>query len=990
MSQAVHDSGMHNNIDPDLNLEVPEIPCQYYDQNEFLNVFKFNTNTKLLHINARSLSKNITSIVHYLNLLQTSFSVIGVSESWLKDIQDPLIQIPNYTLEGSCRLNKRGGGVVLYIKQDLEYKIRNDLCINDSETESFFIEVINSHKSNVIIGIVYKPPCVSGNNFTDHIDEIFSRLNAENKNCYIMGDYNINLLQCDTDITVQHFMNILDSQSFYPTINKPTRITTDSATLIDNILTNDYLNHTAGVLVADISDHLPVFLIIDNFRESVQANIKPKRRVFDKSSIENFIHDLNEIDWDCIMLLNDVHCIYSNFLAQVEQLYDRHFPVQEFKYRYDKSKSPWMSEGIYNSIRRKNHLYKKFLKNRTSQNKSNYTMYKNKLTCIIKLSKKNYLSKKFNQEKNNIKGTWKVINSLLNTRKNKVNPTYFCAESSKITGNKEIADAFNKYFVNIGSKLTSELPLCNTPIDTFLSERCSNSFFLTPITQEEIVDTLNKLPAGKAPGFDELSSFVIKQAKYSLAKPLADIFNKALTAGVFPDGLKMAQVIPVYKKGSKHDIENYRPISVLSTFSKLFEKLICTRLTSFICKHNILSESQFGFRRNRSTDLATSYVVNKLCNDIDHNHFSIGVFLDLSKAFDTVNHAILIRKLEYYGIRGVALDLFKSYLRDRCQYVLYNSVKSMERYITCGVPQGSVLGPLLFILYINDICNTSSNITFCLFADDTSLIYTDKNVDLAIQNLNIELRKISTWLLANKLCINVLKSKYIIFCASQYSYTQSVPLILNDGTLDQVKDTTFLGVHIDENLTWKKHIDHIIAKISKNIGIMNRLKYFLPSNILLTLYNSFVLPYLNYSILAWGSPTPKCNRLLTLQKRAVRIIFKTGFCEHTGPLFANLKLLKFADLYYFNLGLFMYKYMSRLLPACFNSFFTLTSNVHSYTTRSTTRKHLYVNYTRTSLSKSGVVERGTLFWNSLDDSFRSLPSLSMFAKKLKAHFITGY
>ena len=191
-------------------------------------------------------------------------------------------------------------------------------------------------------------------------------------------------------------------------------------------------------------------------------------------------------------------------------------------------------------------------------------------------------------------------------------------------------------------------------------------------------------------------------------------------------------------------------------------------------------------------------------------------------------------------------------------------------------------------------------------------------------------------------------------------------------------------------MTLHKIVIQKTGKISKNIGIMNRLKYFLPSNILLTLYNSFVLPYLNYSILTWGSPTPKCKRLLTLQKRAVRVIFKTDFREHTGPLFANLKLLKFTDLYYLNLGLFMYKYMNRVLPACFNSFFTLTSNVHSYNTRSTARKNLYVNYTRTTLSKSGVVQRGTRYWNSLDDSLKSSPSISMFAKKLKTYLITAY
>lgn len=242
--------------------------------------------------------------------------------------------------------------------------------------------------------------------------------------------------------------------------------------------------------------------------------MKCKRRVYGNDNIDKFICDLNATDWDFILSVNDINCMYNTFLTYVKQLYDRHFPVIDVKYRYDKSKSPWMSEGIYNSIRRKNHLYKKFLKTRTLHNKSIYTLYKNRLNTVVKLAKKNYLCTKFNQEKNNIKGTWKLINSLLNKHKPSLNPTYFCTDdNNKITASKDIADALNKYFVDIGSNLASKLPLCNTPVETFLGARCSNSLFLTPITQGEIVDTLNKFPSGKASGFDELNSCVIKQAK---------------------------------------------------------------------------------------------------------------------------------------------------------------------------------------------------------------------------------------------------------------------------------------------------------------------------------------------------------------------------------------------------------------------------------------------------------------------------------------------
>jgi exonuclease III len=979
-------------LDPDTNFQAPVINCDYYDQDQFLNAFnkKKCSNMKLLHINARSLPRNITCIRNYVNLLENTFSIIGISESWLKDTQDPLVQMHNFSMEGFCRQNKRGGGVALYIRDDIVYKTRNDISVNNSDIESCFIELVNNHNSNVVIGVVYKSPSAPLNNFIELINDILACVNNENKKCYIMGDFNIDLLQYDTHNGVRNFMDTLQSQSFYSTINKPTRITADTATVIDNILTNDFNNHHAGVLVTDISDHLPVFLVTDNLRENPQNERRNSKRDFSSNHIHNFVDELNQIDWSFITSLNNLHEIYGNFQEHVVKLYDKHFPLQEVKRRYDSCKSPWLSDGVYNSIRRKNHLYKKFLRNPNNQNKSIYTLYKNKLNALIKISKKNYLNKKFEQENGNIKGTWKLINSLLNKGKPNSNPSYVVKEDCvKLEDNKEIADAFNEYFVSVGAKLTRNLPLCNTSCESFLAGRCSHSIFLTPVTQEEIADSLNKLTCSKAPGFDGLSPFVIKQARYILAKPLAEIFNRSLSSGIFPDALKIGKVIPIHKGGNKHDIGNFRPISVLSTFSKVFERIVYNRLISFINKNSILAESQFGFRENRSTELATSYVVNKLLKAIDDKTFSVGIFLDLSKAFDTVNHDILISKLEHYGVRGIALAWFKSYLSNRKQFVLFKSTLSKEQYISCGVPQGSVLGPLLFIIYINDICNTSDTISFSLFADDTSLVYSHSNVDTAVSHLNFELLKISTWLLANKLCINVLKSNYIIFCPRQQKYTQTVPLILNGVNLQKVKSTKFLGIYIDENLNWKSHVDVVSSKISKTIGIMNRLRFFLPKNILITLYNSLVLPYLNYSILTWGGSS-SCDKLLILQKRAVRIIFNAHYRDHTSPLFAELKLLHFNDLYNLNLGKFMYRYINNLLPSCFSSCFTLTSDVHSYNTRSSSNKNIYVSFNRTSMFKNGLVQRGTHFWNSLPTPLKTSLSLSTFTKQLKTQLLQSY
>ena len=442
-------------------------------------------------------------------------------------------------------------------------------------------------------------------------------------------------------------------------------------------------------------------------------------------------------------------------------------------------------------------------------------------------------------------------------------------------------------------------------------------------------------------------------------------------------------MIPIHKGGSKYDIGNFRPITVLSVFSKTFEKLICSRLMSFINKHGLLPQSQYGFRAKRSTEFAILDVLTKIIAAIENKQFSVRVFLDLSKAFDTVNHDILICKLEHYGVRGLALDWFRSYLSCRRQFVSFNTHNSLDQFISCGVPQGSVLGPLLFIIYINDICNSSDIISFCLFADDTSLLYNHQNVDIAIHNLNIELVKINNWLLSNKLSINLLKTNYIIFCARQHKYTRTVPLSLNGTVLNQVQTTKFLGVCIDENISWNNHVNILCSKICKNVGVMNRLKYFVPKNILLTLYNSIILPYLNYAILTWGSTTLYLNKLFMLQKKAVRIINNAGYLDHTTPLFRNINILKLSDLYYFNLGKFMLKYTRDSLPHNFDSLFILNSSVHSHDTRSSSRGDFFVKQNRTSYFKNSIFQRGVLYWNSLSTKLKQSVTVSSFTRELK-------
>ena len=452
--------------------------------------------------------------------------------------------------------------------------------------------------------------------------------------------------------------------------------------------------------------------------------------------------------------------------------------------------------------------------------------------------------------------------------------------------------------------------------------------------------------------------------------------------------MKLAKVIPIHKKGPSDLFSNYRPISPLPLFSKIFEKCIYNRLLFHLEENDILYTTQFGFRAKHSASHALLDLLMNSLQAIENKEIIVGVFLDFKKAFDSINHQILLDKLHFYGVRGVIHDLFRNYLLERKQYTVYNGHNSSSETVTCGVPQGSILGPLLFLIYINDLSNTSNILNFLLFADDTNIFFKHRDAECLTNIMNVELCKVSNWIQANKLQLNYEKTHMMIFNSGNKDISQ-IEIYIDRYDIKKVQTTKFLGISIDLDFKWKTHVNETLRKVSKVIGVMSKLRECIPTHVLLIIYNSLVLSHLSYNIIVWGGCSKYLlERIYLLQKRVVRIIAKTSYRSHSKPLFLKFNILPVFSLYEYQLLLFMYSYHNNLLPANFQGIFLCNNEYHQYNTRSA--NDYRVKYGQTSLTNANFICKAPLLWNKLPDELKNCRTVNTFKMKLKKHLLTNF
>lgn len=801
-------------------------------------------------LNIRSIRNKLNELAIYIESLDSKPQIIIITESWLKNNETQFFNLDGYQSITNCRSTHRGGGIIIFIRDDIKFNV-----IKNEQFDKSHLIIISISTLNIKIAGFYRSPSTKSEQFLEILENILD--NTDNLVCF--GDSNIDLLKI-SDHNVQNYLHVIEKNGYNILNSTDSKYYTyreekngkEHISILDHIFSDKIrIDDDFNLETNDVcfSDHR-LLLFKCNLLVDKQIISKQKTIVdFDKISTELDSVDCTTYDFNDFMNIFTKSVKTNTKTKLIRNVHD--------------NKKIWLDSDLKLELKKRKELFK-FKKNNPENSiyKKEFNKQKNKVKFKIIEKKREFFDSKFIKTIDDPKKFWNNINELIyNKNLNKNNDFEIKNEQGHLLNDEETADFLNNYFINLPKETIEKYygNLCNSSKKITSDYSISNSMFLQNVDEEEIFNTICILKNSFSTGVDEINTKITKECAISLSRILTHYINESFSMGIFPDCLKIAKVIPIYKKcGSKHEAKNYRPISLLNIISKIFESCLHSRLYGFLEKINFFVNNQFGFLKKSNTTSACISYIDRVQRALNNNKLVCTIFLDVAKAFDCVDRKILSRKLEQIGIRGRVLDIFNSYINNREQLVQINSSYSTIKKTICGVAQGSKLGPLLFLIYMNDIFELNLNGCLQLYADDSSITYISDNIPDIHKMIIEDLYKISKWFENNSLVLNADKSNLLFFNSKRKEISNFPDIFLNQSIIKKVDEMKYLGLIIDRDLTWNSHINSVVKKVSPYVGVFRRISFICNDNVKKLLYYAFFYSNIIYLLTLW-SGTKKEN-----------------------------------------------------------------------------------------------------------------------------------
>ena len=941
---------------------------------------------KIAHLNIRSLRNRRDEFAQFLH--DCPYDVMSLSETWLdKDICHNLVSIEGYKFERKDR-TQYGGGVGCYIRENIPYLRRHDL--ENDNLELLWIELKPRNETSLFVGVIYRPPS-SPMSFFDALEINLDKVTALSDKIVLLGDFNSNMLTANP--LSKTLNDLSELNGFSQLIDKPTRVTPNSSTLIDLIFVSKSLGELkSGVLSLGLSDHSLVYVITRVTAPRLTPQISSFRsfRHFQENA---FLDELQAIDWnEKLQTHDDVDGKWKEFHSTFLELCNKHAPYITVRKKI--TVSPWITTQYIELARERDFNKKKFNETRDVKYWDKYRVLRNKANNFIKKLKRQYYSDQLGDYSKDLKKKWSILKQLLPSKKSNNNPNIVVG-GEIITDSHKIASDLNTLFSNVGKLASAKAngkakqKGKNKKSGPKMSKRIKSKFVFEEISSEFVHRELSKLDCTKSVGLDDLHPRLLKVSAHLIASPIALIFNHSIQTGHFPQDFKLAKIIPIPKSESSNDINNYRPISLLSIVSKVFERAVHSQLLSFLKKENLLSERQSGFRPKHSTSTCLTEICDFLYEHLDKGRLIGAVFLDLRKAFDIIPHDLLIKKLSSYGLDGIALKWFESYLKGRQQCVSFKGATSDFLPVYSGVPQGSILGPLLFCIYINEISDLPLHpqTKISLYADDTAIFSSGFGVHSVQKQLQADIKVISQWFLENGLIVNTDKTKVMLFASSKRKKTAELNIVMDGELLEKVTKFKYLGVVVDQNLDWTPHVNEVIKKLCSSVACIRRIRHCVTKSTLTQLYYSLFLPHIDYCCTAWGCTTKtNLGRLQRCQNKFARLVLNAEYRTSTVSLLDALKWQSIEKRLSYQYCIMAYKSLNDMGPPYLSHLLSRRNVV--YSTRHVESNQLYLPIPKTENKKRSFSYKASKLFNSLPLHVQSSSTLEVFKKRLRAHQYT--